>query len=61
MREQEYPRYLSVIYFENMPDIDNYEKSTELAALQKSLRGVFPRGLNYKWYVQYQLTKSFKK
>jgi hypothetical protein len=60
-RESEYPKYLSIIYFENIKAYDDFEKSPELVALQKSMRRVFPRGLKYEWYVQYQLVKSFRK
>jgi hypothetical protein len=60
-KEDEYPKYLSLIYFENIPAFDNFVKSPELAAFLKMLGSVFPRGLNYKWYVQYQLTKSWRK
>jgi heme-degrading monooxygenase HmoA len=61
IRELEYPKYLSIIYFENIESYEAYEKSPELAALQKSMRNVFPRGLNLKWHVQYQLEKSWRK
>jgi len=61
LRELEYPRYLSIIYFENLKAYEDFIKSPELAALQKSMRNVFPRGLNLKWHVQYQLEKSWKK
>lgn len=60
-RESEYPKYLSIVYFENMKAYESFAKSAELAAFQKAMRSVFPFGLNYKWYVQYQLTKSWRK
>jgi hypothetical protein len=44
--EMEHPAYFSAIYFEN---------SNELAVCKKTLRDIFPRGLKYEWYVQYQL------
>jgi len=61
IRDTEYPKYLSIIYFENFEAYENYEKSPELVALQKSMRSVFPHGLNLKWQVQYQLVKSWRK
>lgn len=61
IKELEYPKYLSIIYFENIESYEAYEKSPELIALQKSMRSVFPRVLNYKWHVQYQLVKSWRK
>jgi hypothetical protein len=60
-RETEYPKYLSIIYFENVDSYENYAGSSELAALRKSLRSVFPRGLNFKWYVQYRLVTSCRR
>jgi hypothetical protein len=61
IRESRYPKYLSIIYFENFKAYEDYEKSPELVAVQKSMRSVFTSGLNLKWYVQYQLVKSWRK
>jgi heme-degrading monooxygenase HmoA len=61
IRELNYPEYLSIIYFENLKAFEDFEKSPELVALQKSMRSVFPRGLNLQWHVQYELIKSFRK
>jgi hypothetical protein len=61
VRENEYPRYLSIVYFESIESYENFLKCPELAALQKSMRSVFPGGLNYKWHVLYQLVKSWRK
>lgn len=60
-REWEYPSCVSIIYFENAEAFENYQKSRELIAFQKILRNVFASGLPYKWYVQYQLVKSWRK
>lgn len=60
-REVEYPSNLSIFYFENLKAYEDYKKSQELVIFQKALRTVFPRGLKYKWYVQYQLVKSWRK
>jgi len=61
VREHEYPKYLSIIYFENTQAFDNFVKSPELAAFFKVMRSVFPRSLRYGWYVQYQLVQSWRK
>jgi hypothetical protein len=58
---KEYPTYLSVIYFENIRDFENFEKSHELAVCKRTLRDIFPRGLEYQWYVQYELVQSWRK
>jgi hypothetical protein len=60
-RENDYPIYLSVVYFEDFKSFEAYVNSQELVIFRKSLRTVFPNGLNYKWYVQYQLIKSWRK
>jgi heme-degrading monooxygenase HmoA len=57
----EYPEYLSIIYFENLEAYQDFVKSPELAGFQKSVRSVIPYRLNYMWYVQYQLVKSWRK
>ena len=59
--QQEYPACLSAIYFENIKDFENFEKSNDLEACKKTLRDIFPRGPSYQWYVQYQLVKSWRK
>ena len=61
LRESDYSPYLSVVYFDDIQSYENYEKSPELATLRKNLRNIFPNGLNYKWYVQYQLEKRWRK
>jgi len=60
-REWDFPPFLSILYFANIEAFENYTKSPELIAFQKSLRSVFPPGLNFIWYVQYQLVNSFRK
>jgi len=61
VRETEFPASLSVVYFENIQAFENFEKSIELETFRKTMWNVFPRGLNFKWYVQYQLTQSWRK
>jgi len=58
--EKEYPTYFLAIYFENVKDFENFEKSNELAVCRKTLLDVFPMGFKYEWYVQYQLVKSLR-
>jgi antibiotic biosynthesis monooxygenase (ABM) superfamily enzyme len=60
-RETEYPAYLSILYFEDIKTFEHFEESAELVSFQSALCNVFPLGLNYKWYVQYQLLKSWRK
>jgi hypothetical protein len=57
----EYPKYLSMVYFENIKAFENYAISPELAGFQKSIRSIIPRRLGYSCYVQYQLVKSWRK
>jgi hypothetical protein len=59
--EKEYPAYFSAIYFENIQVFKNFEKSNELAVCKRTLFDLFPEGLKGEWYVQYQLTKSWRK
>jgi len=61
VREWEYPIFLFILYFENVEAFENYEKSREFTAFQKALRNVFPNGLNLRWYVEYQLVRSWRK
>jgi hypothetical protein len=56
-----HPPYLSVLHFQNINAFRSYENSAELAAFKYALRVPFPRGLDNKWYVQYQLMKSWGK
>jgi hypothetical protein len=60
-REWDYPLHISVLYFDTITNFENYEKSREFISYQKALRNVFPIGLNLRWYVQYQLVKSWRK
>jgi len=60
-RSVEYPPYLSILTFANIKTFESYEASLELAAFKSAIQGQFPLGLNYKWYVQYQLTQSWRK
>jgi hypothetical protein len=60
-RENEYPVYLSMVYFDSIQAFENYEKCPELDSMRKNLLNFFPQGLNFKWWVQYQLEKSWRK
>lgn len=57
----EQPAYLTVASFENRKAYQDYEKSKELAAFRAALKSEFSGNLELKWYVQYQLTKSWRK
>jgi hypothetical protein len=58
---KEYPAYLSIIYFENPQAFENFEKSNELEVCKTTLRDIFPGGLKYDWYVQYELLQTWRK
>jgi len=60
-RAVEYPLHLSILHFENVSAYERYEKSIELAGFREALKVPFPMGLDFKWYVQYQLEKSWRK
>lgn len=59
--DPKYPQDLSIIYFENLKAYQNFEKSREFAAFNKTLAAEFPNGLNYKWNVVYRLTGRWTK
>ena len=60
-RPVEYPLHLSILRFESIAAYDRYSKSIELAGFREAMRVPFPSGLDYKWYVQYQIVKSWRK
>jgi hypothetical protein len=60
-RENNYPMYLSIIHFENQKAFESFEQSAENVVMLNALRKVFPNMPVYKWYVQYQLIKSWRK
>jgi len=60
-RETEYPPYISILYFEDLKSFEHFQESPEQDSLQSALRNIFPLGLNYRWYVQYQLTNRWRK
>ena len=57
----QYPPYLSILHFEDIHSYENYEKSMELAAFREAMKLPFPQDLEFKWYVQYQLMRSWRK
>jgi hypothetical protein len=61
VREIEYPRYLSLVYFEDINGYEAFAQSAELGSFLKMMKKVFPLGLKYEWYVQYQLVRSYRK
>ncbi len=56
-----HPIYLSILHFDDVKAFENYEKSLEHYALKGALKTLFPRGLDYKWYVQYRVLQSGRK
>ena len=59
--ELDYPELLSIIYFDNIKAYDLFFSSPELDRFYKVLRGVLPRRMSYKWFVQYQLVDTHRK
>jgi hypothetical protein len=57
----EYPPRLSILTFDNFRSFENYENSVEHTAFERAVEAPFPLGLNYQWYVQYQLMQSWRK
>jgi hypothetical protein len=57
----EYPQDLSIIYFENLRAYQNFLKSKELEAYNKTLEAAFPSGLNYKWDNAFRLFRRWSK
>lgn len=60
-RPVEYPPYLSILHFKDREAYNTYENSIELAGFRDHIKMPFPRGLDFTWYVQYQLVKSWRK
>lgn len=56
-----HPPYLSILHFDSLRAYENFEKSPELAVFREGIKVPFSRGLLFKWYVQYQLTRSWRK
>ena len=61
IRSVEYPQYLNILTFDDLDSFEKYEKSLELSAFKGALQALLPVGLEHKWYVQYQLMKSWRK
>jgi hypothetical protein len=59
-RTIDYPQRLSILHFDSIKAFDNYEQSLELAAVKGALQAPFPLGLNYQFYVQYRLARSYR-
>jgi hypothetical protein len=61
IREWEYPYHFSIVSFDNQKAFIDYSRSSELISCQKAVANIFPSGFNYKWCVQYELVKSWRK
>jgi hypothetical protein len=57
----EYPRYISVLLFENLKAFENYENSPELVAFKRAMSFEISNNIVPEWYVQYQLVRSWRK
>jgi hypothetical protein len=60
-RYVEYPSFLSILTFEDISSFENYEQSLELAAYRAGLTAYFRKDLDFRWYVQYRLMRSWRK
>ena len=47
------PENISIFTFRDLEAFEKYEKSPELTSFRAALDIYFPRGLDFKWYVQY--------
>jgi len=61
IKDPKYPRYVSLMYFESYRAYEIYKEGPELVALRESIKWTFPGGLDYRWNIQYQLVKSWRK
>jgi hypothetical protein len=61
LKIKKYPKYLSLLYFPSIEDFYDFEKSPGIAAFKRATKQIFPDGLIYKWYVQYQLWEIHKR
>lgn len=52
--------YFSTVYLAKFKYFENFEKSNEFDIFTGTLPDIFPYGLDYKWYVQYQIIRSYK-
>jgi hypothetical protein len=57
----DYPVFVSILYFEKPNDLENFKKSRELAAFQKVMLADFSGALNTKWDVAYELESINKR
>jgi hypothetical protein len=57
----EYPRYISVLQFENLKAFESYENSPKLVAFKRAMSFEISSNLVPEWYVQYQLIRSWRK
>lgn len=57
----EFPQDLSITYFDNMRAYQNFLKSKELEAYQKTIATAFPDGINYKWDIAFRLARRWSK
>lgn len=59
--EAKYPGDLTIFYFDDLKSLKDFENSKELLFYRKALNDVFPGISGYKWYVNYQVSASWRK
>lgn len=55
-----YPKYMQILHFDDLRSFQEYDKNKELLAVRQAIDVKFP-GTDWRWYVQYQRTMSWKK
>jgi hypothetical protein len=60
MLEPELPPFMSIAYFENLKDFEEYKGGVEYAIFKRSLDVEFSGNLKTVWSTEYQLLKSYR-
>jgi hypothetical protein len=60
-KEPNYPQSIAIIYFDNLEAYETFERSAELYIFRKAIKYEFPEGVSFRFNVQYQLLKSYRK
>jgi hypothetical protein len=58
--EKDMPRYMSIIYFDNLKSAEGFQQSLDFAAFRGSLELGFPAALKIVWDAEYQLSSSHR-
>jgi hypothetical protein len=58
--ELDLPPFMSIAYFENIEDFEDFSGSLKYAAFKRSLEVEFSGNLKTVWDTEYQLFKSYR-